>query len=62
MDKNSRPPGNQPSSDKLTAKQWIVVGAVAAAATPAGPVAVATATVGIATGCYVSNKMGWTDK
>lgn len=46
------------TTNNLTGQQWAVVGAVAVAAAPAGPIVMAVATIGAAGGCYVSNAMG----
>lgn len=45
-----------------TKKQWTAIATVSGAAgAAAGPIATAGAAVGMLGGCYVSNRMGWSD-
>ena len=54
--------GTAPACNRLTKKQWTAVTAVSgAAAIAAGPIAAAGAAIGMLGGCYVSNRMGWSD-
>ena len=45
-----------------TKKQWTAIATVSGAAgVAAGPIAAASAAIGMFGGCYVSNQMGWSD-
>jgi hypothetical protein len=62
MDQDIRPISDRQASNRLTQKQWGIVGVVATTTLAGGgPIVAAVATAGTAGGCYVSNMMGYSD-